>query len=69
MSDLRQEAQQALRDAMRRYGMSADDLHQHITDGRPCWCGPEWRCAHCDVVGPCIHGSARVEIAVHRRAS
>lgn len=44
-------------------------LEAHKTDGSPCWCGPERQCSSCGSVAPCLHGTERTEIVVHREAS
>lgn len=44
---------------------------EHVTDGSPCWCSPETLCAECEppTPEPCIHGTDRPEVVVHRQDS
>ena len=58
-----EEAVAALRQAMKRYGLT----ELHATTGQ-CWCGPERRCAACGSLAACVHGQDRPTALVHRRA-
>lgn len=45
-------------------------LHEHhVTNGHKCWCGEKAICSECFAAGPCIHGSPRIEIVVHKGAN
>jgi hypothetical protein len=47
----------------------AEKLRRHDTNSARCWCGPELRCLDCDEPGPCIHGTGRSLLVLHRQAS
>lgn len=47
----------------------AEKLRRHDTNSARCWCGPELRCFDCDAPGPCIHGTGRSLLVIHRKAS
>lgn len=45
---------------------------EHVIDENvECWCGPARICAECEgeVVSPCIHGSERPEVVIHKEAA
>jgi hypothetical protein len=42
---------------------------EHLTEGQACWCGPTETCAECGCLGPCVHGTERGVILIHRQDS
>jgi hypothetical protein len=55
--------------SLHSFRLEGQGATHHIADGTPCWCGPSFQCARCEVVAPCIHGPRRIEIVVHKQAS
>lgn len=59
----KEQAEQAVRDAMKRWGITASEMGHKA--GKDCWCSPEIRCQRCGL-GSCGCGEAFVFF--HRRA-
>jgi hypothetical protein len=66
------DAQRKLREASERYGVSVQArafYRTHVTDGADCWCVPTRQCVWCREAAPCIHGTTRPEVVVHKEAN
>jgi hypothetical protein len=48
---------------------AAPTTQEHDETTTACWCQPEVRCAECWSLAPCIHGTERPEVVVHRQDS
>jgi hypothetical protein len=59
----------ALRPAGQPPSAEVEKLRRHDTNSARCWCGPELRCFDCDESAPCIHGTGRSLLVLHRQAS